>query len=145
MIQSTHYYMQCICALQNMFASSSSQLGKRLNAWLSSTFLYITSIIYTAAVLINFFGCVWYWVARREGLPNSWLTQVGQCSCFSCPQRVLAGDAWNAFAEWRPLTDVAAAVAGDLCFPSWAVSLQLLHWTLLRATLSNCCCQRNNC
>lgn len=77
--------MQWMCALQNMFASSSSQLGKRLNAWLSSTFLYITSIIYTAAALINFFGCVWYWVARREGLPNSWLTQVGECSCFSCP------------------------------------------------------------
>lgn len=69
-----------MCALQNMFASSSSQLGKHLNAWLSSTFLYITSIIYTAAALINFFGCVWYWVARREGLQNSWLTQVGEGS-----------------------------------------------------------------
>lgn len=73
--------MQWAPSLQNMFASSSSQLGKRLNAWLSSTLLYIISIIYTAAALINFFGCVWYWVARREGLPNSWLTQVGECPC----------------------------------------------------------------
>lgn len=64
--------------MQNMFASSSSQLGKRLNAWVSSTFLYFISIIYTAAALINFLGCVWYWVARREGLPNSWLAQVGK-------------------------------------------------------------------
>ncbi|KAL3152951.1 hypothetical protein ABBQ38_011980 [Trebouxia sp. C0009 RCD-2024] len=63
--------------LKNIFASSSSQLGKRLNAWVSSTYLYFFSIIYTAAALINFLGCVWYWVARREGLPNSWLTQVG--------------------------------------------------------------------
>ncbi|DBA70723.1 TPA: hypothetical protein ACH3X2_012094 [Trebouxia sp. C0005] len=63
--------------LKNMFASSSGQLGKRLNAWVSSTVLYLTSIIYAAAALINFFGCLWYWVARREGLTNSWLTDVG--------------------------------------------------------------------
>ncbi len=61
-----------------MFASSSGQLGKRLNAWVSSTVLYLTSIIYAAAALINFFGCLWYWVARREGLTNSWLTDVGE-------------------------------------------------------------------
>ena len=61
-----------------MFASSSGQLGKRLNAWISSTLLYFTSIIYAAAALINFFGCLWYWVARREGLSNSWLTAVGE-------------------------------------------------------------------
>lgn len=66
------------CFLQNMFASSSGQLGKRLNAWVSSTVLYLTSIIYAAAALINFFGCLWYWVARREGLTNSWLTDVGK-------------------------------------------------------------------
>lgn len=64
--------------VQNMFASSSGQLGKRLNAWVSSTLLYFFSIIYAAAVLINFFGCVWYWVARREGLTNSWLTSIGE-------------------------------------------------------------------
>ena len=69
-----------MCCMQNMFASSSSQLGKRLNAWISSTLLYFLSIIYAAAVLINFFGCVWYWVARREGVTNSWLTSVGECT-----------------------------------------------------------------
>jgi hypothetical protein len=70
--------VMCTCLLQNMFASSSGQLGKRLNAWVSSTVLYLTSIIYAAAALINFFGCLWYWVARREGLTNSWLTDVGE-------------------------------------------------------------------
>ena len=75
--QSQSLTWPCLC-LQNMFASSSGQLGKRLNAWVSSTVLYLTSIIYAAAALINFFGCLWYWVARREGLANSWLTDVGE-------------------------------------------------------------------
>ena len=74
----TNGCLMCACLLQNMFASSSGQLGKRLNAWVSSTVLYLTSIIYAAAALINFFGCLWYWVARREGLTNSWLTDVGE-------------------------------------------------------------------
>ncbi len=77
------------CLLQNMFASSSGQLGKRLNAWVSSTVLYLTSIIYAAAALINFFGCLWYWVARREGLTNSWLTDVGELLLLLLPPLLL--------------------------------------------------------
>ena len=53
-----------------MFASSGGQLGKRLNRWVSSTLLYFLNIVYAAAALINFLGCLWYWVARREGVTN---------------------------------------------------------------------------
>eukprot|EP00891_Asterochloris_glomerata_P007207 jgi/Astpho2/7207/Aster-x0763 len=63
--------------VKNMFASSGGQLGKRLNRWVSSTLLYFLNIVYAAAALINFLGCLWYWVARREGVTNSWLTSVG--------------------------------------------------------------------
>ena len=69
------------CLLQNMFASSGGQLGKRLNKWVSSTLLYFLNIVYAAAALINFLGCLWYWVARREGVDNSWLISVGN----DCP------------------------------------------------------------
>lgn len=46
------------------------------------------------------------------------------------------------FAEERRITDVAAAAAGDLCLPSWQVSLQLLHWTLLPTILSTAVASR---
>ena len=73
--------------LQNMFASSGGQLGKRLNRWVSSTLLYFLNIVYAAAALINFLGCLWYWVARREGVDNSWLISVGNdCLPLEIPQ-----------------------------------------------------------
>ena len=70
-----------------MFASSGGQLGKRLNRWVSSTLLYFLNIVYAAAALINFLGCLWYWVARREGVDNSWLTSVGnECLPLEIPK-----------------------------------------------------------
>ena len=71
-----------------MFASSGGQLGKRLNRWVSSTLLYFLNIVYSATALINFLGCLWYWVARREGVDNSWLTSVGNIVfSWAIPQR----------------------------------------------------------
>ena len=101
-IHITNGCAMCACLLQNMFASSSGQLGKRLNAWVSSTVLYLTSIIYAAAALINFFGCLWYWVARREGLTNSWLTDVGELLLlllFMLPAKLMHRDVHAAAAK----------------------------------------------
>ncbi|KAK9792471.1 hypothetical protein WJX73_000921 [Symbiochloris irregularis] len=65
--------------IRGLFATTAGGLGRKLTGRLSAAVVYFISLVYTAAVLINLLGCLWYWTAAREGLdkPNIWLRDVG--------------------------------------------------------------------
>jgi len=45
--------------------------------WLPGGGLYFAVIMYSAAVMVNFLGCGWFFVARVEGFDGTWLSRVG--------------------------------------------------------------------
>lgn len=66
--------------MQELFAASSgSGIGAKLTEKLPVSVLYLTNLVYSAAVLVNLLGCLWYWTARREGIDSEhiWLRSVG--------------------------------------------------------------------
>ena len=65
--------------MQGLFETSSDGLGRRLAGKLPSSTVYLINLMYSAAVLVNLLGCLWYWTARREGIDSDhvWLASVG--------------------------------------------------------------------
>ena len=56
---------------------AASRLGTALLVWLPGGALYFAVILYSAAVMVNFLGCGWFFVARAEHFEGTWLSRVG--------------------------------------------------------------------
>ena len=61
---------------------AASRLGTALLVWLPGGALYFAVILYSAAVMVNFLGCGWFFVARAEHFEGTWLSRVGARSQF---------------------------------------------------------------
>ena len=64
-------------AAQHLMGFAASRLGTALLVWLPGGALYFAVILYSAAVMVNFLGCGWYFVARAEDFDGTWLSRVG--------------------------------------------------------------------
>ena len=95
-------------ATQGLFAASSDGLGRKLAGMMPSSILYFINLMYSAAVLVNLLGCLWYWTARREGIHSDhvWLRSVGEAP--SAPSTSLHGSRHFLFCFFR------LGCAGDL-------------------------------
>lgn len=63
-----------------LLMSMGGRLGRKLLGRIPVTLVYLCNIFYGMAVLVNLLGCLWLFTARCEGLENSWLTNVGECT-----------------------------------------------------------------
>eukprot|EP01025_Chloroclados_australasicus_P005746 TRINITY_DN11800_c0_g1_i1.p1 TRINITY_DN11800_c0_g1~~TRINITY_DN11800_c0_g1_i1.p1 ORF type:complete len:657 (-),score=55.60 TRINITY_DN11800_c0_g1_i1:655-2625(-) len=60
------------------FLSSMTSTDSPLMLYLGATILHMMSLVFTTAVIVNFLGCVWFFVAERtiewgSGWSNSWI------------------------------------------------------------------------
>ena len=63
--------LRVIPALARLYELAAGDLSRSLAGVVSTTFVYLATLIYTAAVLFNLLSCVWFFVARIEGAYNT--------------------------------------------------------------------------
>ena len=63
-----------------VFSSMTSQYNPHIVKYVNLGVLFILNLAYAAAILINFVGCLWFYVATLQGLENSWVN--GESSGF---------------------------------------------------------------
>ena len=56
----------------------SSPLSRAIFRRINTASFYLLNILFVLAVLINFMGCMWWFLAELEGLENSWVAQTGK-------------------------------------------------------------------
>ncbi|GAB4819385.1 hypothetical protein N2152v2_006431 [Parachlorella kessleri] len=66
-----------------MIIKSLSQPGDRdvirrvISSWISATALLIFKAVFSLLILLNLMGCLWWAVARIQGIENSWAAHIG--------------------------------------------------------------------
>ncbi|KAK9833493.1 hypothetical protein WJX84_011953 [Apatococcus fuscideae] len=64
-----------------VFSSMTSHYNPHLVKYVNIGMLFILNLAYAGAILINFVGCLWFYIATLQGLDNSWVN--GELSSFS--------------------------------------------------------------
>lgn len=59
--------LRVVPALARLYELAAGDLSRTLAGVVSTTFVYLATLVYTAAVLFNLLSCVWFFVARLEG------------------------------------------------------------------------------
>ena len=57
-------------------AGNSAGISRLLHVHLATTTLLILQTMYTVLMMLNLLGCLWWYLARVEGLENSWAASV---------------------------------------------------------------------
>lgn len=71
--------LRVLPVISQMFALTSSDLGRSLVGVFSTAALYLTTMLYVVAVLVNLLACIWFFTARLEGGlkgATTWMSEV---------------------------------------------------------------------
>ena len=71
--------MKCHTLQALVFSSLTSHYNPYALKYVNIGVLFIFNLAYAGAILINFFGCLWFYVATLEGLDNSWVNGTRLC------------------------------------------------------------------